>query len=145
MAELRVVKDRGELELLQQSVDATIEAHLAAMRAVRPEATEREIHGLMVSVMMRHDGCQRPGYSPIVASGPNSTVLHYSASTGTLGDGEVIKIAVGSECSGYVADITRTLPVNGTFTPRHPERMGPRHAGHPPGADQPPSCRVPSW
>jgi Xaa-Pro aminopeptidase len=121
IAELRVVKDKGELALLQRSVDATIDAHFAAMRAVRPTLGEREIHGLMLAAMMRHDGCQRPGYGPIVAAGANSTVLHYKESTGILRDGDVIKLDVGSECSGYVADITRTLPINGWFTPRQRE------------------------
>jgi Xaa-Pro aminopeptidase len=121
LAGLRVIKDPGEIALLQRSVDATIDAHLAAMRAVRPTVSEREIHGLMLAAMMRHEGCQRPGYGPIVAAGANSTVLHYKESTGRLGDGDVIKIDVGSECSGYVADITRTLPINGRFTPRQRE------------------------
>lgn len=121
VAELRVVKDQGEIALLQRSVDATIDAHLVAMRAVRPTLSEREIHGLMLSTMMRHHGCQRPGYGPIVAAGANSTVLHYNESTGILRDGDVIKLDVGAECSGYVADITRTLPVNGRFTSRQRE------------------------
>jgi Xaa-Pro aminopeptidase len=121
IAELRVIKDQGELALLQRSVDATIDAHLEAMRAVRPTLSEREVHGLMLSAMMRHEGCQRPGYGPIVAAGANSTVLHYKESTGVLHDGDVIKLDVGAECSGYVADITRTLPINGRFTSRQRE------------------------
>jgi Xaa-Pro aminopeptidase len=120
LAELRVVKDERELALLQHAVDATVESHLAAMRHARPDMHEREIHGLMMYEFMRRD-CERPGYGPIVASGPNSTILHYKDSSRVMRAGEVLKIDVGAQCAGYVADITRTLPVSSKFTARQRE------------------------
>jgi Xaa-Pro aminopeptidase len=66
-------------------------------------------------------GCERPSYSPIVGSGFNSTVLHYSEDDGTIRDGDTVVIDVGGEYAMYAADITRTLPANGHFTPRQRE------------------------
>lgn len=117
---LRAVKDEREIALIQHAVDATVEAHLAAMRRAAPNVHEREVHALMMYEFMRRE-CERPGYAPIVASGPNSTVLHYKDSARVMRAGEVLKIDVGAECGGYVSDITRTLPVSGKFTPRQRE------------------------
>jgi Xaa-Pro aminopeptidase len=66
-------------------------------------------------------GCERPSYTPIVGSGHNSTVLHYSEDTGTMKSGDVVVIDAAAEYSMYAADITRTLPVNGHFTARQKE------------------------
>jgi Xaa-Pro aminopeptidase len=66
-------------------------------------------------------GCEREAYAPIVGTGLNSTVLHYSALTDQIMDGDVVVIDVGGEYGGYAADITRTLPANGKFTPRQRE------------------------
>ncbi|PYV55058.1 MAG: hypothetical protein DMG91_13125 [Acidobacteria bacterium] len=66
-------------------------------------------------------GCERPAYAPIVGSGINSTVLHYSDDSRTAQAGEVVVIDAGGEYSLYATDITRTLPVSGKFTPRQRE------------------------
>ena len=66
-------------------------------------------------------GCERPAYSPIVGSGLNSTVLHYSEDSGTAQAGDVVVIDVAGEYAGYAADITRTLPATGKFTARQRE------------------------
>src|ERR1700685_4830191 len=66
-------------------------------------------------------GYEREAYAPIVGTGLNSTVLHYSAWTDQIMDGDVVVIDVGGEYGGYAADITRTLPANGKFTPRQRE------------------------
>jgi Xaa-Pro aminopeptidase len=66
-------------------------------------------------------GCSREAYAPIVGTGFNSTVLHYSALNDEVKDGDVVVIDVGGEYGGYAADITRTLPANGKFTPRQRE------------------------
>jgi Xaa-Pro aminopeptidase len=58
---------------------------------------------------------------PIVASGPNATLLHYAAKSRRIGRGELILIDAGAECAGYAADLTRTVPVDGKFTPRQLE------------------------
>jgi Xaa-Pro aminopeptidase len=116
----RTAKDAGEIALIRKAVDDSVAAHLAAMKAVKPNVKEYEISALMDYEWGRR-GCERPSYSPIVGSGHNSTVLHYSDNTNTMKAGDVVVIDAAAECSMYAADITRTLPVNGHFTPRQKE------------------------
>ena len=116
----RMVKDAGEIALLQKAVDASIAAHLAAMKAVKPGVTEYEIASLLDYEWGKR-GCERASYPPIVGSGHNSTVLHYSEDTNTMESGDVVVIDAAGEYSMYAADITRTLPVNGHFTTRQKE------------------------
>lgn len=120
LSSLRTVKDAGEAALIRKAVDASVSAHLAAMKAVKPNVTEFEISGLMQYEWTRR-GCERPAYSPIVGSGHNSTVLHYSENSNTMKTGDVVVIDAAGEYSMYSADITRTLPVNGHFTARQRE------------------------
>jgi len=120
LAELRVIKDAGERALLRKACDATVEAHKAAMRAVKPGMTEGELSALMQYEFQRR-GCEMPSYAPIVGSGFNSTVLHYSSNAGTMKSGELVVLDVGGEYSMYAADVTRTLPVSGHFTERQRE------------------------
>lgn len=117
---LRVIKDSGEIELLKKATDASVAAHLAVMKAMRPGKTEQEISALFQYEFLRQ-GCERPAYSPIVGSGFNGTVLHYSSNTGTIADGDLVVMDVAGEYSGYASDITRTLPANGKFTARQRE------------------------
>lgn len=116
----RTIKDAGEIALIRKAVDASVAAHLAAMKAVKPNVKEYEISALMDYEWERR-GCERASYSPIVGSGHNSTVLHYSENTNTMKSGDVVVIDAAAEYSMYAADITRTLPVNGHFTARQKE------------------------
>lgn len=118
--ELRVTKDAGEINLIRKATDATVEAHKAAMRSARPRMTENELSAIMQYEFQRR-GCEAPAYSPIVGSGFNSTVLHYSQNSGTMQNGDLVVLDVGGEYSRYATDVTRTLPVNGHFTPRQRE------------------------
>lgn len=120
LARLRMVKDAGELDLIKRAVQASEAAHGAALRAIRPGTTEREISALMQYEFGKR-GCERPAYAPIVGSGYFSTVLHYSADSATMRDGDVVVMDVGGEYSMYASDITRTAPINGKFTPRQRE------------------------
>ena len=120
LAELRVKKDAGELERIRRATDASIAAHFAAMHAMKPGMTEREISALMQYEFIRR-GCERPAYAPIIGSGFNSTVLHYSEDSGPIENGEVVVMDVAGEYSMYASDITRTLPANGKFTARQRE------------------------
>jgi len=120
LASLRTIKDSGEVALIRKAVDASVAAHFAAFKAVKPEAKEYEIAALMEYEWDRR-GCERAAYAPIVGSGYDSTVLHYSADTNTMKSGDVVVIDAAGEYSMYAADITRTLPVNGHFTARQRE------------------------
>lgn len=117
---LRTTKDAGEIERIREATEASDAAHIAAMHAVKPNVKESEISALMQYEWGKR-GCSRPAYSPIVGSGLNSTVLHYSEDSGTMQAGDVVVIDAAGEYSMYASDITRTLPVSGKFTPRQRE------------------------
>jgi Xaa-Pro aminopeptidase len=116
----RAVKSAGEIALLRKAADASIEAHLAAMKTVRPGVWEYETAARM-EFEFRRRGCEWPAYPPIVGSGFFSTVLHYDADDQQMKDGDVVVMDVAGSYSGYTGDITRTLPINGRFTPRQRE------------------------
>jgi Xaa-Pro aminopeptidase len=118
--QLRVVKDAGEIELLKKAAAASIDAQRVMMTSAKPGVTERALAGKMTATWMA-DGCERPAYAPIVGSGINSTILHYSDNTRTLEDGDILLVDAACEYSMYASDITRTVPVNGHFTPRQRE------------------------
>jgi Xaa-Pro aminopeptidase len=120
LASLRTYKDGGELERIRKATDASIAGHLAAMRALKPGITERELSALLQYEWGKR-GCARPSYAPIVGAGFNSTVLHYSDDSGVAQAGDVVVIDAAGEYSMYASDITRTLPVNGKFTARQRE------------------------
>ncbi|MGH9495558.1 MAG: aminopeptidase P family protein [Candidatus Sulfotelmatobacter sp.] len=120
LASLRTTKDAGEIDLLRKAVDASDAAHLAAMKAMKPNMKEYEISAVLQYEWTRR-GCERPSYSPIVGSGHNSTILHYGENSATMKSGDVVVIDAAGEYSMYAADITRTLPVNGHFTARQKE------------------------
>jgi Xaa-Pro aminopeptidase len=120
LASLRTFKDAGEIERIRHATNASIAAHFAAMRTVKPGVTEREISALMQYEWGKR-GCERPAYAPIVGSGFNSTVLHYSDDSGTMQSGDVVVIDAAGEYSMYASDITRTLPISGKFTARQRE------------------------
>ncbi len=117
---LRMVKDRGEMERIRHAVDASVAAHLAAMKAMKPGMKEYEIAAL-IQYEYEKRGCERPAYASIVGSGYNGTVLHYSENSATIQDGDDVVIDAACEYAGYASDITRTLPANGKFTPRQRE------------------------
>lgn len=120
LGDLRRIKDAGEIELIRQATNASIAGQSAALKAVKPGVTEREIAALQQYEFGKR-GCERPAYAPIVGSGFDSTVLHYSEDTGTLKDGDLVVMDVAGEYSMYASDITRTAPINGKFTARQRE------------------------
>ena len=118
---LRQIKDEGEIELIRKASAASMLAQRVMMQWwVKPGITERAIAGAMTAVWMEN-GCERPSYAPIVGSGINSTTLHYSANDRTMQNGDILLVDAACEYSMYAADITRTVPVNGHFTPRQRE------------------------
>jgi len=117
---MREVKSPSEIALIRKAVEASMDAHFAAMKAVKPGAWEYEIAALMKYEFERR-GCEWPSYPPIVGSGFFSTVLHYDADDRQMQDGELVVMDVAGSYSGYASDITRTLPINGHFTPRQRE------------------------
>ena len=117
---LREVKDAVEIELLKKASIASIAAQREMMRAVKPGETERTIAGIMTAAWYR-EGCERPSYAPIVGTGIDSTILHYSENKRTIQDGDIVVVDAACEYSMYASDITRTVPANGHFTARQRE------------------------
>ena len=120
IAKLRVVKSPAEIELIADSTDATVAAHLAAWKAMKPGLFEYEIAATMTNVYFWR-GCERSAYAPIVGSGPNGVILHYMSNRRRVDSGELVLMDVGAECSDYATDVTRTVPAAGKFTPRQRE------------------------
>jgi Xaa-Pro aminopeptidase len=117
---LRSIKSPGELALIQKAIDASIDAHFAAMKLMRPGLYEYQVAARMVEIHA-DAGCETEAYAPIVGSGINSTILHYNKLDRKIADGDIVVIDVGGQYSGYASDITRTLPANGKYSPRQRE------------------------
>ena len=117
---LRMIKSPGEIAFLRKAIDLSVDSHLAAMKMMRPGLWEYQIAAKMVEVHGM-GGSEAEGYAPIVGAGFNSTVLHYDQLARKMEDGDIAVLDVGAQYSGYSADITRTLPVNGKFSARQRE------------------------
>ena len=117
---MRGVKSAAELALIRKAVDITVAAHREAMALVAPGINEFEAEAL-IEFTFRRNGADRPGFASIVGSGPNSTTLHYNRNDRFMEAGDVVVIDIGASYRGYTADVTRTLPVSGTFTPAQRE------------------------
>jgi Xaa-Pro aminopeptidase len=117
---LRIVKDQGEIDLIKKASAASIAGQRVMMHVVKPGVTERAVAGQMTAAWMEN-GCERASYAAIVGSGINSTTLHYAENSRTIQDGDIVVVDAACEYSMYAADITRTVPANGHFTPRQRE------------------------
>jgi Xaa-Pro aminopeptidase len=113
---LRGRKSDAELARIRRAADVTVRAQRAAMGLVAPGVNEFEVQAL-VEYTFRRSGADRPSFATIVGSGPNSTTLHYNADDRVMRAGEVVVMDVGASYGGYAADVTRTVPVSGRFTP----------------------------
>jgi Xaa-Pro aminopeptidase len=117
LAALRQIKDADEVRRLRAAVAITTEALLEAMAEAKPGMYEYELEAA-IEYGFRRRGAERVGFPSIVGSGPNGTILHYDENRRRMGEDELVVIDVGAEYGYYSADLTRTLPVSGRFTPR---------------------------
>ncbi len=115
LGEMRKVKSNREIELLQKSVDISVEAHREAMMSTQPGMGEYEVEAVFEYVS-RKNGSQRMGYPSIVGAGANTAILHYNTNEMKMNDGDLLLFDAAAEWGYYTADITRTYPVNGKFT-----------------------------
>jgi Xaa-Pro aminopeptidase len=120
ITDLRLIKGPTEIAFLRQAIELSLDAHFAAFKMMYPGIWEYQVAAKMVEVHAM-GGSEAEAYAPIVGAGPNSTALHYDNLGRKIQDGDIVVMDVGAQYSGYAADITRTVPANGTFTPRQRE------------------------
>jgi Xaa-Pro aminopeptidase len=113
--DMRLYKSRAEISAMRTAAKIAVKAHHRAMAAIRPGKYEYEIEAEYIHEFRRHDASI--SYSPIVGSGANACTLHYVENNAELKDGDLLLIDAGCEYDYYASDITRTMPVNGRFTP----------------------------
>ncbi|HEY0386218.1 MAG TPA: aminopeptidase P N-terminal domain-containing protein, partial [Pyrinomonadaceae bacterium] len=119
-AEMRLRKSPMELALLQHAIDITTEAFGRSMAVAGRSQWEYEVEAEVEYTFKRRNADQW-GYPSIVGCGPNATTLHYEESQGRVTPGQLMLMDVGAEYGHYTADVTRTFPVNGKFTPEQAE------------------------
>ncbi len=120
LAKMRAIKSRAEQKMVREAVEISRVAYDTMLRSVTPGQTEWDVmetleHGY------RANGSRGTGYNTIVGSGLNGTVLHYTANKAPIADGDLIVIDSGADYRGYTADVTRTIPANGKYSPRQKE------------------------
>ena len=113
---MRLVKDATEIAILREAVNLSVEAHRAALALAGPGVNEGVLKGAMVQRCLA-GGAARMAYAPIVGSGPNSVILHYPDANRVMQRDEMIVNDTACEYGLYAADVTRSYPVNGTFSP----------------------------
>src|SRR5512140_2327304 len=116
VAQMRLVKDATEIAILREAVSLSVGAHRAALALARPGVNEGVLKAAMVQRCLA-GGAARMAYAPIVGSGPNSVILHYPDANRVMQKGEMIVNDTACEYGFYAADVTRSYPVNGTFSP----------------------------
>ena len=117
---LRGTKSHAELALLRTAARISAMAHVEALHEIAPGMAEFEIQAA-AEFTFRRNGADGPGYGSIVGSGPNSTTLHYNANDRFMEAGDVVNMDMAASYAGYTADLTRTVPVNGRFSPAQRE------------------------
>ncbi len=118
--EHRLVKGKAEIKLMRRAARVSAEAHRRVMRFCRPGRWEYELEAEFARACAE-GGARFQAYPPIVGGGANACVLHYADNAQRLQDGDLVLIDAGGELDGYAADITRTYPVNGRFSPPQKE------------------------
>jgi len=114
--DMRLYKSRSEVAAMRKAAKISAAAHVRAMRAARPGMAEYQVEAELLHEFMRA-GSRAPAYGSIVAGGENACILHYTENSDTLREGELLLIDAGAEYDCYAADITRTFPVGGRFSP----------------------------
>ncbi len=113
--DMRLYKSRSEIAAMRRAAKISAQAHVLAMRCCQPGLMEYEVEAEFLHHFKRH-GCDQ-AYTPIVGGGENGCILHYTENNAELHDGDLLLIDAGAENELYAADITRSFPVNGVFSP----------------------------
>lgn len=116
LGEMRLFKSDAELTLMREAARMTVAAHRRAMRASRLSRFEYQLEAEIIYELTQQ-GCRNVAYDTIVAAGQNACTLHYTSNNQPLRSGDLVLIDAGGEFHNYAADVTRTFPVNGRFSP----------------------------
>ncbi|MDP4237746.1 MAG: aminopeptidase P N-terminal domain-containing protein, partial [Bacteroidota bacterium] len=116
LSEMRSIKQDEELRLMRKAITVSNTAHNEIIRTARPGLYEYQLQALGEYIFTRN-GCEYTGYPCIVGSGNNSTILHYETNRRKTEPGDFIEMDIGAEYHGYSADVTRSFPISGKFTP----------------------------
>ncbi len=116
MAELREIKTEEELVLLTKAIRISAQGQIEVMKAMKPNMSETEIQGIHEYVYKKY-GSEYEGYPSIVGAGNNGCVLHYIENSKMKVEDDLVLMDLGAEYHGYTADVTRTIPANGSFNP----------------------------
>jgi Xaa-Pro aminopeptidase len=120
VSDLRSVKSSAEIVLIQKAIDATVSGCIEAMKSCKLGMYEYELQAVIEYCFTRC-GCEFYGFPSIVGSGPNTLSFHYDANRRQMNSGELVVMDIGAEYHGYSADVTRTIPVNGIYSPAQKE------------------------
>ncbi|HRH56066.1 MAG TPA: aminopeptidase P family protein [Chitinophagales bacterium] len=120
MAKLRSIKHPVEVDLIKQACNITRDAFNRVLKFMKPGVMEYEVEAEIIHEFIRQRSSGH-AYTPIIASGYNACVLHYIENNKTCNDGDLVLMDFGAEYANYAADLTRTIPANGKFTPRQKE------------------------
>lgn len=116
MAILRQIKMPEEMVLLRKAIEISNQSHMEVMRAMDSTWTEYQVQAAIQYEFMKR-GAEACGYPSICGAGENSCILHYVTNRKPMDHNDLIVVDCGAEYHGYTADITRTLPANGKFSP----------------------------
>jgi len=119
LRDLRVIKESEEIEFIQKACEITRNAFFRVLKSLKPGMNEKEIEAEISHEFVRNGSGH--AYAPIVGSGKNACVLHYTVNDQICGDGELLLMDFGAEYNNYAADCSRTIPVNGKYSPRQAE------------------------
>ncbi|MFQ3574930.1 MAG: aminopeptidase P N-terminal domain-containing protein [Cytophagales bacterium] len=120
LADLRLLKSEAEILWVNKAIEITHKAFLRTLKNIKPGMFEYEVEAEIIYEFIKN-GSNGHAYSPIIAGGANACVLHYNENNQVLKSGELLLMDFGAEYACYNADLTRTVPVNGTFTKRQKE------------------------
>lgn len=120
MTEIRLVKQQSEISTMQQACNITADAFKRVLKFVKPGINEYQIEAEITYEFLRKRAMGH-AYAPIVASGDNAAILHYTDNNGLVKDGDLILFDIGCEYDHYSSDMSRTIPANGRFSKRQKE------------------------
>ena len=120
MIRLRQIKSEEEAGIIRKACEITGKAFDKVLENIKPGMMEYEVEAMITGEFLRH-GSSGHGYDPIVASGFNACMLHYTDNDMVCKDGDLVLMDIGAEYANYTADMTRTIPVNGKFSERQKE------------------------